>query len=258
MWVNSASYGRLYCSKKLQVVAAEGDSATSVKTPVCVQCLCHVDKVVRCQKCSSGIYCSESCVKNHGSKHKQICSAIQDLEKLESDKRNRMYKNSENRKSLPSKLNREIIQLVGERPLLNVELDDVSCNCLWDTGSMVSIMSSSFRERMFPDKTLCSVDDFVGGETLSLSAANNSELPVEGVILLDFGVDGKNLFKVPFLVTNDELAHPIIGFNTIEHLILNFENKVPSLEKLLPHLSPEKLNNMVNVIEKASEIPENL
>ena len=41
-------------------------------------------------------------------------------------------------------------------------------------------------------------------------------------------------------------------------MILNFESKVQSLEKLLPHLSPEKLNNMVNVIERASEIPENL
>ena len=244
-------------SKKRPVVAAVGEAATVIEpTPkLCVVCEKKVFKVLRCPKCESGMYCSDVCINNHKRIHKPLCSAIVDLENLEKQKFLRQNM-SENVSKLPLKFDREIIRLVGEKPVIGVKLDEVECRCLMDTGSMVSIMSTEFLDKTFPGKRLYSVEEFLGGCSLSLSAANNTELPIEGVVLFHFGIE-ENLFQIPFVITTDELAHPIIGYNTIEHLVLNFENENKLfMRKMLPHLSADNAEVMVNIIEKASEVSE--
>ena len=145
-------------------------------------------------------------------------------------------------RELPLKTNRDIIRLVGERPLIEVFLDDVKCKCLWDTGSMISLISRNFLIKNLPNKKIYSVDEFLENEFLSLSAANNTEVPVEGVILIDFSIESQKFFQIPFLVTSENVANPIIGYNAIEYLVMNFENRLHSLLKMLPSLSVEIFN----------------
>ena len=245
---------------KRVTVATDGEAATGdEKTPgvCCIVCQGPVKKVLCCPQCKSGTYCSDVCVIQHKLKpsHKVVCSAIVELEKMEARKLLQSSK-IESKTKLPLKLNREIIRLVGEKPVVSVELEDVSCHCLWDTGSMVSVMSKSYVAQNFPSKPMFSVEEFLGGRSLHLSAANNQELPIEGVVLLDFGVvDGEVLFQIPFLVSKYDLAHPIIGYNTIEHLILNFKDKsLASLMQIIPNLSADSAQIVVNVVEEASEL----
>ena len=76
------------------------------------------------------------------------------------------------------------------------------------------------------------------------------------MVLLDFAVDSI-VFKVPFLVTKEKITNPIIGYNIIEHLVLNFKagtNLLPSMVKILPCLSVENAQSMVLTIEKAAEV----
>ena len=155
-------------------------------------------------------------------------------------------------RELPLKTNRDIIRLVGERPLIEVFLDDVKCKCLWDTGSMISLISRNFLRKNLPNKKIYSVDEFLENEFLSLSAANNTEVPVEGVILIDFSIESQKFFQIPFLVTSENVANPIIGYNAIEYLVMNFENRLHSLLKMLPRLSVENAEIMVSTIEKAA------
>ena len=131
-----------------------------------------------------------------------------ELERVETEKYLQRMK-YQSKTKLPLKLNREIVRVVGEKPVASVKLDDVDCQCLWDTGSMVSVMSEKYVAQTFPNKQIYSVEEFLGHGSLSLSAANNTELPVEGIILLDFGVDGEILFQIPFLISKNDLAHPI-------------------------------------------------
>ena len=134
----------------------------------------------------------------------------------------------------------------------------VDCKCLWDTGSMVSLINDVFLKENFPEKQVYAVEDFLDNK-LNLSAANNTEVPIEGVVLVDFEIDKSVLFKIPLLVTKERLSDPIIGFNTIEHLIRNFkhdEKLLPSLVKLLPTLSLDNAKSMVNTIEKAADVSE--
>ena len=152
-------------------------------------------KILRCPKCESGLYCSDVCIVRHELKHRPICSAIIDLENYE---RQKLLREKEVESKLPFKLNREIVRLVGEKPVITVNLDNVECRCLWDTGAMVSVISEDFYTKTFPEKRLHSVEEFLGGENLRLSAANNTELPIKGVVLLNFGIE-ENLFQIPLV-----------------------------------------------------------
>ena len=213
-----------------------------------------MEKVLGCPKCKSRMYCSIDCIIKHKRTDSTLCSAISDLEKFECEKLlQRIISQSQSK--LPAKINREIVRLVGEKPVVSVNVDGVDISCLWDTGSMVSVLSKMFLDKHFPGKKIHSVEDFLGHGGLKLTAANNTDLPIEGVVLFDFGVDGEILFQVPFLVSKYELAHPIVGYNMIEHLITNFPNKnLSSLMKIVPNLSADSAQIMVNVVEEASKV----
>ena len=78
--------------------------------------------------------------------------------------------------------------------------------------------------------------------------------------VLTFGIgDNNDLFEVPFLITEQEISTPIIGYNTIEHLVTNYRSKLDlpaSLCLLVEALSAEKAEAVVNLVEQGAEIDE--
>ena len=81
---------------------------------------------------------------------------------------------------LPYKLKRNLIRLVGERPLINCYLNGMKVEGLWDTGAMISLVDTDFVEKHFPDIKIDLVADFLGDEELLLTVANKTELSVKG------------------------------------------------------------------------------
>ena len=213
-----------------------------------------MQKVLGCPKCKSRMYCSVDCILEHKVKNVTLCSTIAEVERIECEKLlQRLIHQSESK--LPLKMNCKIVRLVGEKPVVSVGLDGVQTPCLWDTGSMVSVMSKLLLLKLFPGKKINSVEEFLWHSDLKLSTANNTELPIEGVVLFDFGVDGEVLFQVPFLISKYDLAHPIVGYNMIEHLIVNFPNKnLSSMMKIVPNLTADSAQIMVNLVEEASKV----
>ena len=70
---------------------------------------------------------------------------------------------------------------------------------------------------------------------------------------------GHTLFQIPFLVTSEKISNPIIGYNTIEHPVNNFKDKVDlssSLVKIMGNLLREKAESMVNLVERGGEVIE--
>ena len=239
-------------------VAAEGKAATvnKISTPkLCVSCRCEVSEIVRCKDCASGCYCSANCAKNNKNEHQTLCDMILTLEEMEVVKRYRELSRMEAGVQIPKKYQSRIVQLIGERPLVDVGLDDVIAKCLWDTGSQISLMSQKFKDENFSDKKMHTVHEFLGNK-LSVSAANNSKVPIEGVILVDISIGGAKLFEVPFLVTKENLENQILGYNVIKHLVLNNQNAVPLLMELLPSISLVNAQIIVSAIETAAEEPE--
>ena len=216
-------------------------------------------KLISCPECSGGKYCSETCIEQHEN-HAKYCPWITRLEKLETVKRMKKEIFMVDAEKLPYKMKLELVRLVGERPMVNVQLNGSETKGLWDTGAMISLVSKTFLRENLPDVKVHSLSEFMKG-SLTLTAANKSEIGVDGVVILDFGVDeSQKLFQVPFLVTSQELSSPIIGYNTIEHLVRNYRKEMNLSESLCKFVdsltSLDKAEVVVNLIEKGGEIKE--
>ena len=67
-------------------------------------------------------------------------------------------------------------------------------------GSMISLMNKRVVEEKFPNVKIHSVEEFLG-TGLKLSAANQTELQIEGIVLMDFGVKNRTYcFKFHLLL----------------------------------------------------------
>ena len=119
---------------------------------------------------------------------------------------------------------------------------------------MVSVIDRTCLEKFFPDKTIHSTEDFLGGGTLTLSAANNSLLEIDGVVILDFNHE-KDSIQIPFVVTSETLTQPILGYNTISYLISRFPDH-KFLQNYLLNVSAETAQIVAREIGKSSTTPE--
>ena len=240
-------------------IAPEGKAATDKKqTPECMLCCSETTELISCEKCGCGSYCSKQCLALDGV-HAMWCPWICRLEAYENEKRMSKEINMIDSEKLPRKMKLQLVKLVGDRPLVNICLDGKRIQGLWDTGAMISLINDRFMHDNFPEVSILPITEF-SGENITLTAANKSEIDVKGVVVLDFGVEGsERLFQVPFLVTTQQISSPIIGYNTIEHLVKNFRNTInlsESLCSLVDCLSSEKAEVVVNLIEQGTEIKE--
>ena len=225
----------------------------------CMICSKPCTEALSCEKCSCGCYCSAECKDKHEN-HTKYCPIICSLEKHETDKRIATEIFSIDSEKLPYKMKLKLIRLVGQRPVVNIFLDNKGVNGLWDTGAMVSVINNDFLGENFPDVVVRSIEEFVGKKNFNVTVANQGALNIKGIAILKFGVseDGE-LFEIPFLVTGDRLANTIIGYNTIEYLATNFRDQLDLLKelpKVIDSLSDENAENIVNLLQKGSEIRE--
>ena len=156
---------------------------------------------------------------------------------------------SDDQGKMPVKLRRSLVKLMGERPLINCLLDDRNCQVLWDKGSMISLVDELFLKQYFLNKVIYSVD-FIS-ENLNLKAVNNTDVPVKGVVIMNFCVESCE-FVVPFLVIQEVLANPVLGFNVIAYMISNTNHVSPMLASMLK-ISHMNTETMINLIEAGGE-----
>ena len=88
---------------------------------------------------------------------------------------------------LPLKLKKQLVSLVGEKPLVNVNLSGVQVEGLMDTGSQISAMDDETAQEKFPGVEIIAVEDFVKNDqkfdSLKITTANQSELKIKGVMV---------------------------------------------------------------------------
>ena len=181
------------------MVVPEGKDAAKTVTPnTCMVCSKVCQSVSPCEKCSCGNYCSVECKEKHES-HTKYCPAICSLQKLETEKRIAGEIFAMDAEKLPYKMKKKLIRLVGERPVVNIFLDNVCVNGLWDTGAMVSVMSELFLRENFPNALVRPLEEIIGNNDFTVTVANQGALNIKGIAILDFGVEKeKSLFQIPF------------------------------------------------------------
>ena len=181
-----------------------------------------------------------------------LCSAIDELEKNEL---NKMMSVQEEQMDARSK--RGFVKLIGKKTILSCYLDGVRFEALWDTGSMISVVDKTWVNSNFPGKKVYSIDEILD-ENTQFHAANSTEIEINGVILLYFTLkDNLEGFVLPLLVTNQELSNPILGYNVIEHLVLNGnKEEISMLKSCLINTCQTKIEPMIALIEEKAKAPD--
>ena len=117
---------------------------------------------------------------------------------------------------------------------------------------MISLVNEEWVLREFKNIEIQPIENFISdGSDISLKAANNTDVSIEGVVTLDFRLPNSNqTFVVPFIVTKETLSNPILGFNVIEHLLKTSDNADNNnlLENIFPSLNSTKIESVFDII----------
>ena len=145
---------------------------------------------------------------------------------------------------------RKLIQLVGRRCEVRCKLNGLETKGLWDTGAMISGVSSKWLRERFPGLEVRDIAELLD-EPLDIRSANQGKMLFEGWVELSFQMSTGSSIQVPFLVLSGDLSTPIIGFNVIYELLK--EKSVDLLEelKMAFGLDDNKFEQTVGIIEAA-------
>ena len=103
-----------------------------------------------------------------------LCNAISELSK-ERDR------NIDDQCSFVShvtpKVRRQIVELVGERCLIECMIRGLEVEGLWDTGAQVSLVCQQWLSQLDSPPVIKPLDDLVGGGDISLSGAAGKKIP---------------------------------------------------------------------------------
>ena len=181
-------------------------------------------------------YCSKHCQSKHWKEHKVICEAISSLSvKLEERNLPQDHHTMIAAHVTPHQ-QASIVKLVGQKCTVNVKLEGIETQGLWDTGAQVSVISIDQVKSNFPSKQIRKIEELLQTEDeVRLYAANGTAIPYGGFIELELELisdsSSNKSVIVPFLVTTGALDLPIIGFNVICELTKNKDGIIKATDK---------------------------
>ena len=224
-----------------------------------------------CSQCRVVHYCSSICQRKHWSEHGPICKALNLLAPDPDDSSS--LENAANSFAchLTPKQKFRLSSLVGNKCIVKCKLNGQNASVLWDTGSQVSLVSSSFLKKNFPSQEIRKLSELLDfNDGLELRAANDTPVPFNGFVELDFELmngSEENMLKVPFLVTHTKIANPIIGYNVIQEVVKSssYSSKdndvnniafVNSVKESFQQATNKTVQNMLDIIleEKVDEL----
>ena len=204
---------------KQLVTDDDGESSVKCSTPRCNGCGEEIVggqcKKLQCSKCKAVRYCGKKCQEGHWKQHKVLCSAIKYLEDAGEVSCTRRCTFEP----------RKIARLIGGRCTIDCLIGGIGVEGLWDTGSQVALISKQWLEdNLSRSEVVKSVTELIG-RNLEVEGVGGNNIPYEGYVELPFKVKGNRELLVPFLVTKEDISHPIIGYNVISELIANEDDK---------------------------------
>ncbi|MCH2405040.1 MAG: hypothetical protein MK200_02450, partial [Nitrosopumilus sp.] len=150
---------------------------------------------------------------------------------------------------------------MGEKCTISCSLDGEKHEVLWDTGAEVALISQKWLDENIPGKEIQNVTQLLGQE-LFLKVANNSNLEYKGYteIILQMS-DVSEPLLVPFLVTDEEISMPMVGYNVIEEVVKGeIQNQNPKILEMLGgaflEISSKKIEGLINMIQKKTSCDE--
>ena len=189
--------------------------------------------------------------------HEKFCENIVALEKLE---RNKRFSNFDISYDTPLKANQQmkLVKLIGHKPMINFTLNDKNFEGLWGTGSIISLVNVDWLKTEFHDIQIDSIEKLVGDKSpnLTLRTTNNTEMKIIGIVTFHFSIPNlQNIFTVPFIVTSNDIANPMIGFNIIEHLVKEgSSDSFNPIWNIIPNMKENKTELITNLMQENSKV----
>lgn len=141
------------------------------------------------------------------------------------------------------------VPLIGKKSLLKCFISGYAATVLFDTGSQVSIIDRSWRERFIPSYPVRPLDELLdAGDSFRLYAVNGQSIPYDGWVELTVNLPGNDnpdlAVQVPFLVSQLPLPQPIMGSNVLDEMISG------------PQSSAETHAMVISLLQKALGVEE--
>lgn len=169
--------------------------------------------------------------------HELLCDRIRQLEaELEKSGEAKQTVSATYASHLSLHRRAKLKALIGKKCIVDCFFDGVATRALWDTGSQVTIINESWRSSCLPHTKLRSMNELLEeDETLVGKAANQTVIPFTGWVELKFKLGSSRSpqpeLHVPVLVSNEPgvAEPPIIGYNVIEHMVMNGMEQHPKI-----------------------------
>ena len=189
-------------------------------------------------------YCGKRCQRDDWKRHKVLCGAIQQLE-------GKLQQKVEDNCTFTR--NKKAVALVGRRCEMKCWIGGNECLSLWDTGAMVSLISTDWLKKHIGDVLIRPISELFEG-SLTVENANGCKIPYRGYVLLEFQVDNSAVLEVPFLVTDEQIIQPIVGFNVIAEMVRGAGNSaVDFLTHIFPRLRTAQVESLNTILQHDEE-----
>ena len=184
----------------------------------CLNCKLDLDscKYLQSGHCESVNCCGKKCQVAVWKPHKAICQSTFALYK--SHRQNVIMQESY-ANDLSAKEKAKVATLIGDKCLMDFQLDGVPSTALLDSGAQVSIVSEKHLKNELSDHQIRTTSDILDEpDSLKVQWRDNAEIPFTGYLTLplQLGTNPDMQLGIPFLVTREQLPHPIIGFNVVK------------------------------------------
>ena len=125
----------------------------------------------------------------------------------------------------------------------------VPSNVLWDTEAHVSLVSEQWlKANLTGNYNIGSLENLLK-KKLCVEVVGGHAIPYKGVSTLQVKLNSSDVeVEVPFLVTQDDILQPILGFNVIETLVnKGVDNK--ALYTCVSDVSVDRIESVVNLLQ---------
>ena len=143
-----------------------------------------------CTGCRCVQYCGKECQKSDWNTHRVLCNTISDLARERDEKIDEMCSFISH---VTPKVRRKLVELVGERCLINCMLQNQEVEGLWDTGAQVSLVCQQWLSSLNDPPEIKSLESLVGPKgVVQLSGAGGKNIPYLGYVTLPVLLKGQN------------------------------------------------------------------
>ena len=157
----------------------------------CYVCLCKESKHERFSVCGgfqSVHYCSRSCQLKGWKQHQVLCKAIS---QLVSKRKEKIYKAGVYSATLAASERDQVVQLIGEKCLLNCKMNGIKIKFLLDTRAQVSLIPKAWLNTHLNEHKISKIEEILDPcDKLRVQWGNQAETPFVGWVDITFELTG--------------------------------------------------------------------